>query len=294
VAVVISSAVAGFATAPIGAAHFNAIAQYGLLANLVSVPLMGVLVIPAAVVAVVLAPLGLESIGLWAMSLGVDWILYVAHFISNLPQSRTYVVGPDGAVLPLLAFGFLVLLLWRGSLRWGGAVAMAASFVVWSGTQRPDILVSDTGTLVGVMTDGGRALSKKRGAGFVARNWLENDGDGNDQYIANTRWRGGGDVVHLSGKRAVAAFDGCTKGQVVISSVPMPSADLPCVVHDPDTLKHTGALAYQQGPDGLELAATARQVAGDRLWTHWPDVKTPRDPKRFARRNAPPNSKESP
>ena len=70
VAVVISSAVAGFATAPIAAAHFNAIAQYGLLANLASVPLMGVLVIPAAVV-------------------------------------------------PMLELGFLTLLLWRGTLRWG-------------------------------------------------------------------------------------------------------------------------------------------------------------------------------
>ena len=285
VAVVISSAVAGFATAPIGAAHFNAIAQYGLLANLTSVPLMGVLVIPAAVIAVVLAPLGLESIGLWAMSLGVDWILYVAHFIADLPQSRTYVVGPDGTVLPLLALGFLVLLLWRGPLRWGGALAMAAAFMLWSQTQRPDVLVSDTGTLVGVMTAEGRALSKKRGAGFVARNWLENDGDGKDQYIANTRWRAEGDVIHLSGKRAVAAFGGCSKGQVVISSVPMPTADLPCVVHDPDTLKHTGALAYRLGQDGPELTSTARQVAGDRLWTHWPDVKTPREHKRFARRS---------
>jgi len=55
-AVFISSAVAGIATAPIGAAHFNAIAQFGLIANPASVPLMGVLVIPAAVLAAVLAP----------------------------------------------------------------------------------------------------------------------------------------------------------------------------------------------------------------------------------------------
>ncbi len=43
VAVFVSSAVAGVATAPIAAAHFNAIAHYGLIANLMSVPLMGVL-----------------------------------------------------------------------------------------------------------------------------------------------------------------------------------------------------------------------------------------------------------
>ncbi len=56
--VLISSAVAGAATAPVGAAHFNTLSHYGLIANLLSVPLMGALVIPAAVLALCLAPLG--------------------------------------------------------------------------------------------------------------------------------------------------------------------------------------------------------------------------------------------
>jgi competence protein ComEC len=271
VAVVVSSAVAGFATAPIAAAHFNAIAQYGLLANLASVPLMGVLVIPAAVVAVVLAPLGLEAVGLWTMSLGVRWILYVAHFVTDLPQARTYVVGPGGWVLPLLALGFLTLLLWRGRLRWGGAIAMTASFVIWSGAQRPDVLVSDTGTLVGVMTAQGRALSKERGAGFVARNWLENDGDGQDQFTASRRWQQGDTFIHLSGKRAAAAFGGCKRGQVVVSSVPLDKSNLPCILHDPESLRHTGAVAYLFDEQGAMTVRTARAAAGERLWTQWPE-----------------------
>ncbi|MCX7566180.1 ComEC/Rec2 family competence protein [Sulfitobacter sp. F26169L] len=280
-AVFISSAVAGIATAPIAAAHFNAIAQYGLLANLTSVPLMGVLVIPAAVVAAVLAPLGLEAIGLWGMSIGVRWILYVADFVSTLPDARVYVVGPNAWVLPLLSLGFLTVLLWRGFARWGGMIAMGAAFVVWSNTTRPDVLVSDTGTLVGVMTPQGRALSKQRGAGFVARNWLENDGDGQDQYTAAARWQGSGPVIHLSGKRAVAAFSGCQKGQIVVSSMPFPPHGGPCPVYDPDSLRHTGAIAFRIGSDGPEVAQTARSAVGDRLWTRWPEEKPPR---RHARR----------
>lgn len=274
-AVVVSSAVAGFATAPIAAAHFNAIAQYGLLANLASVPLMGVLIIPAAVVAVVLAPFGLEAVGLWAMSLGVRWILSVAHFVADLPQARTYVVGPGGWVLPLLALGFLTLLLWRGRLRWGGAVAMVASFVVWSGAERPAVLVSDTGTLVGVMTSDGRALSKERGAGFVARNWLENDGDGQDQATAAGRWQQGGRFIHVSGKRAAAEFKGCKPDQIVISSVLLEQTNLPCVLHDPESLRHTGAVAYFLGEQGAMTLKTARAASGERLWTRWPK-ETPR------------------
>lgn len=282
-AVFISSLVAGVATAPIGAAHFNAIAQYGLLANLASVPLMGVLVIPAAVAAAVLAPIGLEAVGLWVMSLGVKWILFVAEFVAGLPQARSYIVGPGDAVLPLLALGFLMLILWRGPLRWTGAIAMAASFVMWSGTQRPEILVSDTGALVGIMTPQGRALSKESGAGFVARNWLENDGDGEDQTTANARWQEG-DVIHISGKRAASDFKGCLKGQIVVSSVLLSHYGLPCTVHDPESLRQTGAVAYRIGPDGPVLSATARSRAGDRLWTHWPGQKLPRGPQWLAQK----------
>jgi len=285
-AVFLSSAVAGFATAPIAAAHFNAIAQYGLLANLASVPLMGVLVIPAAVVAAVLAPLGLEAIGLWVMSLGVNWILYVAHFVAGLPQARTYVVGPAGGVVPLLTLGFLMLLLWRGRLRWSGAVAMAASFVVWSQTQRPDVLIADTGTLVGVMTDQGRALSKAKGAGFVADNWLENDGDGNGQEAAAARWQADSTVIHLSGKRAAEDFRGCVEGQLIVSSVVLPHRDLPCIVHDPETLRDTGAVAYRSASDGTLTPTTVRSRAGDRLWTHWPERGPRPGSVRQASRNA--------
>jgi len=132
--------------------------------------------------------------------------------------------------------------------------------------------VSDTGTLVGLMTEKGRALSKEHGAGFVARNWLENDGDGNTQSKASKLWPTQAGFIHISGKRALAAFDGCLKGQVVVSSVRVEARDLPCVIHDPDSLRITGSLAYKIGADGETVMRSARAVSGDRLWTHWPDV----------------------
>ncbi len=269
-AVFVSSAVAGLATAPIAAAHFNAIAHYGLIANLLSVPLMGVLVIPAAVIALVLAPLGLEGIALWAMGLGLRWILGVADWVAHLDGARGFVPGPGGLVLPLLALGFLWLLLWQGRLRWGGVAAMAAAFILWHAVERPAILVADTGTLVGVLTAEGRALSKERGAGFVARNWLENDGDGASQTTAAARWSESG-VIHLSGKRAVAAFTGCAPDQIVVASAPFDGLAKPdCLLLDPEKLKQTGAMALTRSGNRWHIT-TARQRTGDRLWTRWPE-----------------------
>ncbi len=275
-ATVVSSAVAGFATAPIAAAHFNTIAHYGLIANLLSVPLMGVLVIPAAVLALVLTPFGLDWIGLWAMGLGLDWILGVAHWVAGLNNARGYVMGPGPWVLPLLALGFLMVVLWQGRLRWGGLIAMAMSFVLWQGATRPGVLISDTGTLVGVMTPQGRALSKEKGAGFVARNWLENDGDGSSQEFAAKRWPQG-PIVHLSGKRALAAFKGCTADQIIISSTEATALkDQPCAVFDPVALKQLGSIALSKTIDGWHMT-TARDEAGERLWTAWPKANLSKD-----------------
>ena len=53
VGIAMTSLVAGAATAPISAFHFNAVAQYGLIANLLAIPAMGMVVMPAAVIAVV-------------------------------------------------------------------------------------------------------------------------------------------------------------------------------------------------------------------------------------------------
>ena len=274
-AVVISSAVAGFATAPIGAAHFNTIAQHGLLANLSSVPLMGVLVIPAAVLALVLAPFGLEWIGLWIMGLGLRWILGVAEWVAGLEGARSYVPGPGAWVLPLLALGFLILVLWQGRLRWGGLVAMALSVALWHEGARPAVLIADTGTLVGIMTPKGRALSKPKGAGFIARNWLENDGDASDQPDAAGKWQGGAirvagrEVIHLSGKRAVAGLTRCARDQIIIASVVV-EREIPggCTLFDPKKLRDTGAIALHEA-EGVLYIVTAREKAGARLWTPW-------------------------
>lgn len=269
--VFVSSLVAGLATAPVAAAHFNAVAHYGLVANLLSVPLMGILVIPAAVLSLVLAPLGLEWIGLRLMGLGLDWILGVAHWIAAVDGARGYVVAPGPTVLPLMAFGALVLVLWQGYLRWAGGVAVIAAFVSWHGAERPQVLIADNGILIGVLGPEGRALSKAKGAGFVARNWLENDGDGRGQMAAAKLWQEG-PVVHLSGKRAVAGFTGCTAGQVVVASVPLsPQSTGACMTFDPESLRQTGAVALSKDRSGAWHITTARQTAGERPWSGWPD-----------------------
>ncbi|WP_420820962.1 ComEC/Rec2 family competence protein [Roseovarius amoyensis] len=269
-AVAISSLVAGLATAPFAAAHFNQFAHYGLVANLLSVPLMGVLVMPAALAAVVLLPLGAEAAALWLMGLGLDWILGVAQWVSALPGARGAVPAPGPWVLPLLALGAIFVILWQGRARVAGLAPVVLAMVLWAGAERPEVLISERGGLVGVMTHKGRAISRARGAGFVAGIWLENDGDAADQALAHARWPTGQvadwpPVRALPGKRAAAALDDCAPGEWVVLTAE-PRDGLPCRVITPATSRKTGALALYRDGDKLRMIS-ARQQTGTRLWS---------------------------
>jgi competence protein ComEC len=274
--VVVSSAVAGAATAPVGMAHFNRVAVFGLLANLVSVPVMGALVVPLGVLSVTLMPLGLDWIALKIMGLGLDWILFVARWVAAWPGATRPIVAPPGAVLPLIAFGGLILCLWRGRGKLVGLLPVLLGLLLWNSVARPEILIADNGALVGIMTEHGRALSRESGSGFIADNWLENDGQTGGQQAAAARWPGetvgriasaqiaGTFITHLQGTRAAEGFTRCQRGEIVVSSVDL-ALDGPCEVFDPRRLSTTGSVAITLTGGGAQMT-TAAEVSGRRLW----------------------------
>ncbi len=264
----ISSFFAGLATAPFAAAHFNHIATYGLIANLLAVPFMGLLIMPAGIIAVVMTPFGVEHLPLWVMGKGLEWILWVAHSIAELPGSRRMVVQPDWYVLPMLSFGALLGLLWQGrGGRWVGVMVVIGSCAFWARTERPTIMISEGGGLVGVMTSEGRALSTAKGDGFAAKLWLENDGDGADQTSAAGRWalidwQHRPSIIPIRGKRAAQEITDCPKDALVITSSALPQT-LPCDTLGPQHLSRSGSLEIQW--DGREWRRIGTEQR--RLWT---------------------------
>ncbi len=279
-ALVISSAVAGFATGPYAAAHFNRVPHYGLVANLLSVPVMGTLVMPAAVVAALLSPFGLGWIGLAAMQPGLAWILWVADRVSGWEGASSAVVSPPWAVLPILTLGGLWLILWQGRARLAGVVPILVALALWTQADRPALLIAEDGGLVGVMTPAGRALSKPKGAGFAAESWLENDGDSADQATAASRdgFEGkAGDLRFdlaghsgraLSGRGAAGRVaEACGSAELVILSgeaEDAPAGD--CVLFDRTRLRQTGPVAVFDRDGRLTFVATSDDV-GPRPWT---------------------------
>ncbi len=117
VALILASLVAGLATTPYAAYHFHRLAPYGVLANLLAMPIVSVWVMPAGLLALIALPFGFDA-PLWRlMGGGIDWMITVALFVANLP----------GAVGRITAFGTGPLLLCTAGLVVLGLLTLPAA-----------------------------------------------------------------------------------------------------------------------------------------------------------------------
>ncbi|MEM9642298.1 MAG: ComEC/Rec2 family competence protein [Pseudomonadota bacterium] len=276
-ALLVTSAVAGLATAPFSAFHFNQLTRYGLLANVLAVPAMGLLVMPSVLLAIVLWPLGLEGVGFWLMDMGIAHILHVAHQAAALEGAVIPVASGPPWVLGVIAFGGLITALMRGPARGLGVPVVLAGVLGWGIADRPVVLVDPDGRLIGVRGPEGRVLNKTRGAAFAARVWLENDGDSGDQAMAQSRPAvsreddvfkvrdASGEITVVLVAKEDARGQACLKNTILIlpKTPQRPAGD--CVALTAGALVEGGAHAFFEGK--LSAPVTTAEVTGDRPWT---------------------------
>lgn len=148
VGILVTTLIASLATTPFAAYHFQRVATYGVLANLVAVPLTAFWIMPAGLLALLLMPLGLDGPVLQLMGAGIGVVLEVAAFVAALPAAGIEVSPWPPSSLLLLAVGELWLCLWRQRWRlWGGA-ACALGLVLALIARPPDMLIDRRGDLV--------------------------------------------------------------------------------------------------------------------------------------------------
>ena len=277
IALLFTSAVAGIATAPISAFHFNQISQYGLAANMFAVPVMGMVVMPSAVLAALLTPVGLDWIAFSVMGKGIGYILAVSDYFANLEGAITTIKSAPPMMLGGIIFGGLILLLWQGRGRLVGVLVLLTTFLLWSNTPRPLVFISDEGRMFGVMTSQGRVVNKPRGSGYAVRIWLENDGDQTAQAEAFERDGVRGDetlaLIDITDDWQVAIYSGedmeiakanCLEYTIlVLPKLTKITGD--CIIVDKNYLRNSGAIAV----DIVERAPVfrhSRDVARHRPW----------------------------
>jgi competence protein ComEC len=169
----ITSLVAGLATGLFSAHHFHRVAGNGLLANMLAMPLVTLVVMPAGLLAMLLMPLGLDQLPLQAMGAGLKGVIAVAHYIDEMGGDILVGQFPLHATA-LAGAGFIVLVFLRSRLRLAGFALMGlgAFFVLPPmAPDRPQILISEDGRLVGLYGAKGLASNATRPSAFAFGQW---------------------------------------------------------------------------------------------------------------------------
>lgn len=173
----LTTVVASLATTPFVLYHFNQVAHYGLLANLVAVPLTVFWIMPCAVASLLLMPAGLEALGLFPMGWALDHLIVFTHWISSLPGATGSYAGVSVYALAAVALGGCCVCLFRGAWRFAGVPALLFWGVATVTARPPDLLISGDAKLVMIRAAEGRFLvSNRTSARFVRSVWQQRAG----------------------------------------------------------------------------------------------------------------------
>lgn len=288
-----TSIIAGLATAPFQAYHFHRLNPYGMLGNLLAIPLCSFVVMPAALLGVVLYPLGLDAPVWWIMGQGVAGIQQFAIWVAALDGAVATILRFGAGALAVMTLGLLVLtLMTTPFFRAIGGVILALGAGWASLAPRPALILDATGATAMVRgPDGTLTLLGRSRSTFTLQQWLPGDRDSRsprdpsltaqarcDSAGCTTR-DGDGKAVALVTERSAFAED-CERAAIIITALPAPKACAQsATVYDRAHFAAYGATYVYAEAQGLRLE-TARNPRQHRLWSrslpqHAPSASPP-------------------
>lgn len=173
-ALALTSALAGTASAPFAAYHFGHVQIYYVLANMVAVPITAMLVMPAGLLALALMPLHLEAIALAPMGWGITGILWIAHAVSDLPQATIPVAHIPAWGLAVFSLGLAWAGIWRTRLKFAAIPVMVIGLASPLWDRPPDLLISADARLIALRTEDAMLVqTTSGGSGFTRDAWQQ-------------------------------------------------------------------------------------------------------------------------
>ncbi|MCV9997162.1 ComEC family competence protein [Pararhizobium sp. YC-54] len=168
----LSSFIGGMSTMIYSAGHFHRLAAYGLIGNVLAMPIISIFVMPFALLAMLMMPLGLDRYPLLIMGQGLDWMISIARMVSSWGGEVTTGRLPDHAFM-LIAAGGVLACLFRTWLAASGLVVIAAGLAVasTSAVGRPDVVIAEDGRLVAMIREAKVASNRAKPPDFVFSQW---------------------------------------------------------------------------------------------------------------------------
>lgn len=159
--IVVTSLVAGAATLPFSVYHFQQTSPLGVLGNLVSLPLVGFVMMPAGVLAVLAMPFGAEGPFLFAMGWSIDRMVEMAAVVAVWSEAlrASPLLTPLALLAGVAALGWFAF--FKDRWRLLGPVLLMPTILLLGIDRRP--VRADCGH------DAGRRGARRDGAGAGRR-----------------------------------------------------------------------------------------------------------------------------
>ena len=277
---ILASLVAGLATTPYAAYHFHRLAPYGVIANLLAMPVVSVWVMPMGILGVLAMPFGFDAMFWRLMGEGIDWMIAVALWVTSLPGAVGRIQAFGTGPLLLGTAGLLLLCLLRSPLRWSGAVLAVAASLWAVTTPRPDVLVAGDGQVAALRGPSGQLSVLHSGRDtFAIKEWLAADADARHPKDASLNDGVQCDAVGCIGRlkdgRLVSmalspeAFaEDCARAAVVVSPREAPG-DCAAILIDRTAWRGHGATALRWTGDRF-AQSDGRPRGYERPWARAP------------------------
>ncbi|MDX2028662.1 MAG: ComEC/Rec2 family competence protein [Alphaproteobacteria bacterium] len=277
--IILTSLVATAATTPFSIYHFQTFSFYGVVANMVAIPLTSFWVMPCILMAYITAPFGADGIFITGAGWGVEWLIRIANHIAAWPLALLHLPAMPAIALLAIVGGGLWLCLWRQRWRFLGLLPILVGAFYPLYTTQPDFFVTADGKQWAARLDDGRlAVANLDREAFVVEQWQKRLGNPetvdslalppedkqlrcDDQGCVYHR---GNDVLAMPSLEA-AALEDCERASIIVAPFLIRDCAAQVVIDDP-ALWHHGAhtISFDSGTPHIEYV---RERRGQRPWS---------------------------
>lgn len=274
-ALILSGIVAELILSPIAMAHFGRAGLYGVIANIIAIPLTSLAIMPLLAAFLLSAFVGLEGIFAPVAAWTLDLLIGLSGRVSAWPGASVSVPSVPTPAFALGVAGAILLGLFSQRLRWLGAPLLAAGLALALFSPRPDVFVAADGRQVALVADGAIHFLRPQRGGFTARAWAEAadvPSGGLFEQMPGSRCSEGGCALAVNGVRVlalktepggpVAAL--CAAFDIVVAPTGLTDCHPGWLLLDAPALRKSGAVALFT--TNRDMQSTA-QGTGDHPWS---------------------------